>query len=145
MCVCEYSMYECVHVYSCAHACMNVWVCACACVCMHVHTQLCVNMCLVMCIQVCACMSVCLCVQVHMHTCVFRAHGWPLVLSWVLPFCVSCPSWSEAIGSYLHMDKLVQGIHLFLKSFGKHCLSKLIPILHVSVTLHLKKGCGNSL
>lgn len=89
-------------------------------------------------------MVVHMCEPVLVCTCVSRAPGWSLVLSWVLPFCVSCPSWSEAIGSYLYTDKSVQGIHLLLKSFSEHCLSQVNPILHVPVTLRLKKGCGGS-
>lgn len=103
----------------------------------------CVGMCLCMCMYACAYISVCMCLGmcIQVCACVCKAHGWPLVLSWVLPFYVASP-WSEAIGSYLYMGKLVQGIPLFAKSFSKHCLSKLNPILCVRVTLHSKKGCG---
>lgn len=77
------------------------------------------------------------CVQVHVRMlCVW-------VLSWVLPF--SGPSWPEVMGSYLYTDMLTQGIHLFLKSFSKHHLSKLNSILHMSRSLsRQRRAVGNS-
>lgn len=96
------------------------WVCVCVC---EPGMQACAAHMVVheLVYTVCACMSVCshVCVQVHAHVvCLGSQLGLPL----------SGPSWPEVMGSYLYTDMLTQGIHLFLKSFSKHHLSKLNSI-----------------
>lgn len=77
------------------------------------------------------------CTSVHVYVCVWGS-WWLLVLSEVLSLYVRpWPVLVRIIGSYLYIDRLVQGAHLFLQNFPKHPLSKSNPTLYASGSLSI--------